>query len=538
MATAADAPNHSPGARPALSRGLLAAALLIVALATLGPRLWGLSGAIFFEDECFHAELAARPWGQILDHCQVSPTYPGWYAPYKIWMLVAPDTDLGRKAHSVFWGCLAVLAMFFLGREAAGTRGGIVAALLLAFNGYHINYSQTATPYAFIMFLGVAAAWSLLVLLRRGGWRAALCHAVVVAAAFYTHPTAVFLTGAEVAAALLLALAGRRRHLGAFALSQGLALILSAGALILMGHHWQVMQQSGGAAYIPEVSLDVVLERLLNLTAYRSEARWGYPLQGLTLLAGGAAGLCAVAATWRGGAGRWPAAALLCLWALPFAASMTAGALINREIFYEARFFALFLPAGCALLAVAATWPRPERLGRYRAVLLAVVLASALLPQVGSLRYLLGGGADADKFPVRAVLAHLEKHAGEGDLAVVHHSWYLSFFRRYHRGPHPKVVGAVHQQIQHSPYGGVRDATTADDVRRVLARLKGYRRLFLVLSPGALEEWRDPKGLVEAAVDRRFALVDQRCFNCERFAARIKLYDLTRAPAPAARKSP
>lgn len=526
-------PSNVAGSPSGRSRGLLAAALLLCALATLAPRLWGLADMPLVEDECFHAELSSKPWGEILDHCRVSPTYPGWYLPYKLWLLAAPGSDLGRKALSVLWGCLGVLGMFWLGREAGGRRAGWVAALLLALCGYHVNYSQIATPYAFIMFLGVVATWSLLVVLRRGSRRAAVIHALAMAWVFYSHPTAVFLWGAEVAAALMLLAAGRRAHLRLFAMSSGLALVLSAGALYLMGHHWQVMQQSGGAAYIPEVSLEVVRERLHNLGAFGSSMSWAGPLELLAAMAAAAAGLWAAVALFREPAEssaqrqaeRWPAAVLLCIWLLPFLVSMAAGVIINREIFYEARFFALFVPAGCALLALAATWRLEGRLRRLRPALLAAVLALALIPQIGSLRYLFGGGRAADRFPVRQVMAHLRTHARAGDVAVVHHSWYLSFFRRYHLNPRVRVVGAVHQQIQQTPYGGVRDPTRPGHVDRLMTAIKGHGRVFLVLSPGALQEWRDPGGLVEKAMDRRFRLVHRVCFNCERFAAVVKLYE-------------
>ncbi len=537
----AGSPRPSPARAYAPSRGLLIAAALVLALVALGPRLWGLSEMPFMEDECFHAELSDRPWGEILDHCKVSPTYPGWYLPYKLWMLAAPPTDLGRKALSVLWGCLGVLAMFWLGREAAGTRAGLLAALLLALNGYHVNYSQIATPYAFIMFLGVVAGWSLLALLRRGSRIAAAVHALTVALAFHSHPTAVFLWGAEVAGVLLLAWSGRREHLRLFALAQGLALALSAGALYLMGHHWVVMQQSGGAAYIPEVSAQVVIERLHNLTAFGSQLSWAYPLEVLTLAAAAGAGLWAATRLLRRQPDeRWPAAVLLCVWMLPFLVSMAAGVMINREIFYEARFFAIFLPAGCALVAVAVTTLKgtPGQQGRLRSGAATLLLAAAVLSQAGSLSYLFGGGRAADRFPIRHVLSHLRQHVRPGDVVVVHHSWYLSFFRRYLPGRYPPVLGAVHQQVQHSPYGGVRDPTTGAHVTKLLESIKGKHRLLLVLSPGALEEWRDPGGLVEKAMDRRYALLHRVCFNCERFAAVVKLYDMRAAPRPAKVPSP
>ena len=527
--TTAEPDNHTAAASR-ISATTVALVLLLV-VATLGPRLWGLSEMVLMEDECFHAELAERPWSEIIRHARVSPTYPGWYAPYKLWLLVAPDSDAGRKAFSVFLGCLGVLGMFCLGREAAGRRAGWIAALLLALNGYHINYSQTATPYALILLLGVLAAWSLLVALRRG-LRWALLHQLVLASLFYVHPTAAFFCAAGAAALLLLRLGGRSPQLTTLPRSYLLLVPLATPAWLLMLEHWQVLRQSGGAAYIPEVSLPVVLERLHNLGAFGSTLRWAYPLEALALAGALAVGLWAVVRAVRRQDRRcWPATVLLVLWMLPFVAAAVSGALVNREIFYEARFFALFVPAGIALLAVAAVHLQ-QGLRRAGPVLAGLLLAAALIPQLGSLQYLFGGDRAADKFPVRQVLGHLQKHARAGDVAVVHHSWYLSFFRRYHRGPHPRVVGAKHQQLQHAAYGGVRDATTAADVLQVQQQLRGHKRLFLVLSVAALEEWRDPAGLLEADMDRRYFLIHRLCFNCDRFATMVKLYDLQREGSP------
>lgn len=509
-------------------RVLTLAALSLVGLFALAARLYQLPRLRLMEDELFHLDLAQRPFSEILDHCLLSPTYPAWYLPYKAWMAVMPLGDVGLKSFSLTLGLLGIALGYVMGREAGGRTAGLLTALLLALFGFHVHFSQIATHYAFICMLGALLAASAIALLTRGSRLAFVVHAVALATAFLTHPSTLFLVGGE--AVGLLWLLGRPRPLfrRRFALSLGLGLGLSLPAFYLMAVQWPLVHRMG-FPFIPQVELAVVWERLHNVLAYRSRLPFTWPMEAViwgTLALGFWLSL-------RGVRGVGPEASvgpffLGCLGLVPLSAYLLSG-LLRKDFLYEARFAALFVPPLMGSLAVTLVrlWQRLGP-GWRRLALTAVLLLCFLIPQAGSLHFLFGSGRALDNFPVDPVMAHLRARARSGDLAVVHHSWYLPFFQRYYRPAAPTFMGAVTEGILARPFGGVRDPTTPRAVQAILDRLAGRERLFLILSPGANREWRDPDGLLEKSLDRRFRLLEEICFGCESgYPAVVKTYDVT-----------
>lgn len=485
--------------------------LLLAALA-LALRLCGLEGLRLIDDEIFHVDMAVRPAGFIIKHSTESSMFPLWFFLFKPW-LVLGDSDLMCRLFSIAWGCLTVVGGYCLGREVIGRRAGLITALLLAFNGFSINFSQTASPYAFLSFLGVSLSWSLLVLLKRGGWMTAVIHAALLSCAFYTHQSAGLLWGAEIAAVILLALGGRRANIRLLLASQALALCLSIGAFYILFSQWSSYRQFG-IPFIPEVTPSVVSDLALQVVSYRSVLAWSRPFEVLAALAALLAGVYAAAQTGRGRCPeRWPMSTLFCVAVLPFCACIFAGVFIAKDLLYAPRFFALFIPAGAALLA--AEIHRLARGGRLRKVAAVLLVTAAFISQAGSLSFLHGPERRHERFPIDQVSEHLRRHSRRGDLALIHSSWFKPLFDRYYQAEVPRIVGAVNSGIQDKPFGGVLDTVTPRVVEETMALMRKHRRVFMVLTPTTNSQWRDPRGRLESAAERQFTLVHKICFHCE-----------------------
>ncbi len=327
---------------------LTVAVLLLVLLVTVGIRLVGLGDLRFEEDECFYAAMADQSLEFVVTHAYYSTTYHGWFFPYKAWLMVTSGDDVARKSLSLLCGVLSVLGLFLVARRLEGRRVGLLAALLLALNGYHFYFSRIASPYAFLSLLGVVIVGSFLALLDRGSRRAAALHAVALGAAFYCHPAAALLLVAEATAVGLLAVGGLRARLRLAALSLGAALVMGAGALHMMVHQWHAIQQIGYEPFLQEIGPEVLHERVHNLLAYGSRLGAAVPLEYLLLLV-----LLCVAgfSIWRvarhGDQRHWPRATLALVWVLPFAACVTAGLLIAPMMLYEARFLPSWRRPAC-----------------------------------------------------------------------------------------------------------------------------------------------------------------------------------------------
>ena len=104
----------------------------------------------------------------------------------------AQATEGWLRGPFVAAGVAAVVATAYLGRRLLGTSTGLMAAALLAISPFHIELSQLARPYAFLV-LAVALSWLWLFrALARGSAADWVCFSSVAAFATYTHYSAGF----------------------------------------------------------------------------------------------------------------------------------------------------------------------------------------------------------------------------------------------------------------------------------------------------------------------------------------------------------
>jgi len=532
-ATQTGVESPRPGRRPGwLAEAAWLAPLLLLAL---GLRIYQLGAVRLLDDEMVMLNLVSHDLSYIFQACLLSPFLPVWHLLNFFWQPLA-SSDAGLRAFALAWGMAALLCTYGMVREAAGRRAALVAVALMAVNGFHIYQSQAATPYAFITALGAASCWALQVLLRSGGRAAAVTHTLLLGLVFYTHQTAIVLWGAQLAGVLLVAYGGYREHLRRVLTCHAVALLLGAGAFFILGHQWKVYQNIH-LGYVPPVGPRRLMEFIVQLMAYRSSIFWLVPVAVVALVMVGAAALAAWKTVTRRQApldapGQPPRLApnislLAAAAMLPLAACTVAALVLTKDFLYAPRFFALFVPAGIGLFAAATCWMVRSRPGRAPALLAGLVLLVALASQVGSLKYLYGGGRQHESFPIDRIASLMATEGHRGDVAVVHHSAHLLYFKRYYDKPWPRMVGAVQQGIEMKPFGGTHDSATEYSVRDVLERVAGYGRAWLVLTVATNAQFRDPRGLVEQALDDRFLLLTEKSVGfSEVDPVQVKLYAL------------
>lgn len=140
---------------------------------------------------------------------------------------------------SLAFSALFLLAMFGLGRTAAGPAAGWCALLLAAFSDVAVNLGSPARYYAATLALSAAAGWTLWRLARRARLRDWALHGAAMTLLFHTHPlSCAVLGGLSLAAApALLRLPGFLR--GA----------LASGAIFALGvAPWMLATGFPGAA--------------------------------------------------------------------------------------------------------------------------------------------------------------------------------------------------------------------------------------------------------------------------------------------------
>ena len=143
-------------------------------------------------------------------------------------------SDVWLRAPFVAAGVGTVVALGWLGCRLMGTATGVIAALVLAISPFHVELSQTARPYAFLLLLTVLSLQALVMALRTGGPRWWLWFTALGALAFYTHYLAIQVLALEalLVGLLLLRRRGRGAPLAAVSLA-GLVVLIAPWAPVL-----------------------------------------------------------------------------------------------------------------------------------------------------------------------------------------------------------------------------------------------------------------------------------------------------------------
>ncbi len=93
---------------------------------------------------------------------------------------------VGRMLSAVF-GILGVFGVYLLGRELYSRQAGLVSALVMAINGFHIAYSQEMRPYALFFLFSVLSFYRLVLFLKKPDRRNAIWYGVFTGLIVHGH---------------------------------------------------------------------------------------------------------------------------------------------------------------------------------------------------------------------------------------------------------------------------------------------------------------------------------------------------------------
>ena len=170
---------------------------VLVLLLLLGAWAWRLHALDFqslWRDEVDSLLFATRPLARVLGNF----TRPGENGPLfflllRPWLAWTGHSEFALRFPSALSGLLAIPLILVWGRRLFSPAAGLVAALLLASNPYHVWYSQEAKMYGLLVTVAMLALWVFSQALNRGGvWRWALW-LVLTTTAIYLHVLAVLL---------------------------------------------------------------------------------------------------------------------------------------------------------------------------------------------------------------------------------------------------------------------------------------------------------------------------------------------------------
>jgi mannosyltransferase len=193
------------------SRRVLEVLWLLPAVVTgLYLRLYRLTDVSYWFDESFCIKMAGYPLLELLSRAQHDPHPPLFYLVLKGWIGIFGRSILATRSLGVCCGMGAIIATFFLIREANAdlqdprqNRQALVAAalaaLLIALSPAHIQWSQLVRMYAFATALAATSSYFLLraTVTRPGNrfdWVLFTLTAILLS---YTHYFGLFLVAAQ-----------------------------------------------------------------------------------------------------------------------------------------------------------------------------------------------------------------------------------------------------------------------------------------------------------------------------------------------------
>ncbi|MCR4406249.1 MAG: glycosyltransferase family 39 protein [Anaerolineae bacterium] len=455
-------------------------------------------------DEAFSVIIARRDWGQIIVSTAQDTMPPLYYFVLRAFLALG-DGEFVVRLPSALWGMVTIPLLYALGRRLFSEKVGLMSALLLAVNPFHIFYSQEARMYSQLGFCTLLSAFFFLRAWQEGKKRDWLSFALSTVAALYTQNMAVLSLMALGVFALLHWREAMRKW-------RTLAIVL--GSVILLFLPWLV--------YLPEQMARVGTQfwaetpSVLELFTTLSLFLFGHALSPAMVIAALIVGLYGVFLAlflgWRAlreeGANREPLSFVLCLFAVPMGSSFLISQL--WPIFLART----FIVSAFALLVLLA-WG----LVRMPRLLAALLIVPGLALVSLSLYNFYANPAYA-KPPMREAAGYLQTHFRAGD-TVIHtsDSSYLTFVYYAPELDRHFLIGDPDYERETTRgrtgrIAGIRPESLDEIV-------SGKSRLWLVVT---LDHNPDYQKELKRQFDRRYPLLDATDVG----GIGILLYDLNR----------
>jgi hypothetical protein len=449
--------------------------------------------SLFIDEAALALNVRERSFAQLLaplDHAQTAPIGFLWLE--KAIMLVLGQSEYALRMPALLAGLLSLPLFLALARRVLPAHLLGAAMATFAFGEYLIYWSSDAKPYA----LDVVAGLMLLLLSMRFAEqptrrRGAALGVAGAAAPYFAHASVLVLAGIAVW------LAGhivrtRRIRSAAVALPWLLAVpavIHAATSLTLDGTRYFDWFWRDGFLPLPLSwsALSTYRVRLLYFLYDPLGFRFGVPVYvGLLTTGAGAAWLVLR---------RRHTALLLAPALVVLAASFASIYPVGARWSYSGRVVLFLAPIAYLAATACFAWIRHRTPAIVLAAVLPVVIA---IPAITSLPYTRG--------EARGALAHVSRHARDGDLVYVHYGIRQAI--DYYR---PRIQGTV---VAGRCAQADRAAYLAD-----LERLRGNRRVWIVMAYDLYDE----RGLFVEYMRRNAVLLDSTSLRL----ADARLYDFT-----------
>jgi 4-amino-4-deoxy-L-arabinose transferase-like glycosyltransferase len=167
-------------------------------------RLMFLGDEPFWGDEILSVRRAQWSWGEFLAFMQEGvPAMAFYYLLLRFWIVLG-ESEMMVRLLSVVFGAATVPLVYLIGKRLFEARVGLVAALLMAVNTFHIQYSQEARSYSLLVFLVTLSTLFLIEIVQRPSWKSWAGFIAATGLAVYSHWFALLALAAQASTVVFL----------------------------------------------------------------------------------------------------------------------------------------------------------------------------------------------------------------------------------------------------------------------------------------------------------------------------------------------
>jgi 4-amino-4-deoxy-L-arabinose transferase-like glycosyltransferase len=243
------------------------AIVLAITVLALFLRLLFLGQESFWGDELASVRRAQLDWQSFWELISGAPAMTLYYVLLRFWILLS-DSEFTVRILSVIPAVATVPIIYLLGKRLFDAKIGVIAALLLAVNAFHIQYSQEARSYSLLVLLVTLSSLFLIRSMERPSsgmdWAGYIVTSVL---AVFAHPFALLVGVAQVSSLVFLP---RRKvpwgKLFASGILIGVALLPILANVVDDSVDPDAAIESQPLGWIPETSLEVIYNFATNLT--------------------------------------------------------------------------------------------------------------------------------------------------------------------------------------------------------------------------------------------------------------------------------
>jgi hypothetical protein len=183
----------------------LAGVLLVAAAA----RIYRLDASLWYDEIVTLVEFVRLPTRELIAAYSSLNNHMFYSLQAQASIATFSETPWALRLPAVVFGLASLIVQWMLARRAVGRVQALVTVFLLAISYHHVWFSQNARGYTGLLFWTTAATLLFAQGLSRPTWRTWSVYAVCVAAAIYTHLSALFFFATHGVVYVALLLLGR-----------------------------------------------------------------------------------------------------------------------------------------------------------------------------------------------------------------------------------------------------------------------------------------------------------------------------------------